>query len=275
MTNARKVLTIVLAAFVFIELAILFAAKDLNIWLSFGAPDSAWGLGMEVLGELVAPFIFVISGIVMSLYFNTQPDNEVKHKMLKVYTGLLFVVVGLGYSVLVLLRLEKWLAFVCILITGVLFYFVIRLLKNVDHGRLFQLYCIALTAIVYCVAVLIFINIFKMLWGRVRPRELISLEEFTPWYLPQGINGNRSFPSGHTANATILYIITMFAPIASKKLTKILLYVIPAVWILTMAISRVLVGAHYASDVLFGAAISIGIFYIVKRFTVRYIAKTI
>lgn len=41
-------------------------------------------------------------------------------------------------------------------------------------------------------------------------------------------------------------------------------YIVPGVWIVTMAASRVLVGAHYASDVLFGAAISIALFYLVR-----------
>jgi hypothetical protein len=50
----------------------------------------------------------------------------------------------------------------------------------------------------------------KTLWGRVRLRELVdmnSLAEFTPWYHPKFFSGSHSFPSGHTAHATLLLMI--------------------------------------------------------------------
>ena len=102
----------------------------------------------------------------------------------------------------------------------------------------------------------------KLLWGRVRMRQLVELGDlsrFTPWYKISPFSGFRSFPSGHTANAVSLGLlpllynknITEKSPYA-KKVT----YIFVAVWGAFMAFTRILVGAHFLSDVLCGAAIA-------------------
>ena len=102
----------------------------------------------------------------------------------------------------------------------------------------------------------------KLLWGRVRMRQLVELGDlslFTPWYKMSPFSGFRSFPSGHTANAVSLGLLPLLygenimakAPYA-KKAT----YIFVAVWGPFMAFTRILVGAHFLSDVLCGAAIA-------------------
>jgi membrane-associated phospholipid phosphatase len=102
----------------------------------------------------------------------------------------------------------------------------------------------------------------KLLWGRVRMRQLVELGDlsrFTPWYKISPFSGFRSFPSGHTANAVSLGLLPLLysknimekSPYA-KKVT----YIFVAVWGAFMAFTRILVGAHFLSDVLCGAAIA-------------------
>ena len=124
---------------------------------------------------------------------------------------------------------------------------------------------IAVVTLFYLVALLILVDALKLCWGRIRFRQLSDFSQFTPWYKPRGFTGYASFPSGHTANATALYALTLCAPLIKSRAGKAMCYIVPGVWIVTMAASRVLVGAHYASDVLFGAAISIALFYLVRR----------
>ncbi len=277
MKNTKKYIAILLSMFVLIELSLVFGAYDLDIWMKYGDAESKFGLTMEVLGELVAPVMFALSGMIIAIYYQSQSDGE-KRKHGKVYLGTIFIVAGLGYSIYVITArgLNIYVSIGCLMVLALFSIIMFSIIKKADANRLFQLYCIAVTTIMYCVAVLVVINIFKISWGRVRPRELSAhFAEFTTFYLPQGINGNRSFPSGHTSNATILYVITMFVPLVKKKISKILLYVIPIIWIIVMAYSRVICGAHYASDVLYGATISIITFYVVKALAVRYIAKTL
>ena len=52
------------------------------------------------------------------------------------------------------------------------------------------------------------VQVVKYLWGRVRFRELDAVySQFTPWYLPQGITGFDSFPSGHAAMGWMLLAV--------------------------------------------------------------------
>ena len=108
----------------------------------------------------------------------------------------------------------------------------------------------------------IFIQGVKYFWGRVRFRELdAAFSQFTPWYLPQGITGSDSFPSGHAAMGWMLLALLIL--LANKKQwMKYSAMVIIFLWGVTLALSRVVIGAHYASDVLFGS------FFIIITFLV-------
>ena len=117
------------------------------------------------------------------------------------------------------------------------------------------------------VATFFIIWAFKLTWGRVRFRQGGSDPEvFTPWYLPQGFNGYYSFPSGHTANATVIFSSVFYLKFLPEKYKKYkpLIVTLLALWIVFVAFSRVLIGAHFLSDVLFGAAITLAIVYFAK-----------
>ena len=98
----------------------------------------------------------------------------------------------------------------------------------------------------------------KTLWGRVRLRELVdmnSLSKFTPWYHPNFFSGSHSFPSGHTAHATLLLMLPKWL---SGKYSKYrsALTVACAIFVALMAFSRLSAGAHFLSDILFGFLIA-------------------
>ena len=100
----------------------------------------------------------------------------------------------------------------------------------------------------------------KFLWGRVRFRDLLaagSYDAFTSWLHPNGINGNKSFPSGHTASAGCCYLLMML-PFISEKLRnkKALLFLGAFIYTGTVAFTRLVMGAHYLSDVTFGGLVS-------------------
>lgn len=100
----------------------------------------------------------------------------------------------------------------------------------------------------------------KYLWGRVRFRDLVAanrFDDFTPWYIINGINGNKSFPSGHTAGAAMSYLL-MFMPYLSDKYKKHsqMCFWIPCIYTSIVAYTRLVMGAHYLSDVTIGGAVS-------------------
>ena len=87
----------------------------------------------------------------------------------------------------------------------------------------------------------------KVLWGRVRFRDLASAAEYTPFWHPGGAGD--SFPSGHVAMSTVLLPLALFAWRRGHR------------WVLPLAVAyvsvvcwgRVAAGAHYLTDCLFSA----------------------
>ena len=116
-------------------------------------------------------------------------------------------------------------------------------------------------------AVLFTVSVIKILWGRVRLRELVnmnSLEEYTPWYYPNFFSGSHSFPSGHTAHATLLLMLPKWLSGKSEKYRPAL-NALCFGFIALMAFSRLAAGAHFLSDILFGFLIAFGITEAAKK----------
>lgn len=71
-----------------------------------------------------------------------------------------------------------------------------------------------------------------------------------------------SFPSGHVANSTLLYGVVAALLIARTKsrLGRLAIGLAAAVLVLAVAVSRMVLGAHYLSDVVAGALV--GLFWL-------------
>lgn len=90
-------------------------------------------------------------------------------------------------------------------------------------------------------------TMMKIGWGRIRYRDLQSASQFCVWYQPCGLIGNRSFPSGHTtAMSTILCVLQWKQNRYQKP--SLLCYGVVVIGIVLMAISRMIMGAHFLSD---------------------------
>lgn len=127
----------------------------------------------------------------------------------------------------------------------------------------------AIIGIVVMFVQIALIEAMKYLWGRVRFRDLLAegnFDKFTPWYHPNGINGNKSFPSGHTAGAGMSYLM-MFLPCMSKKWEKRkqLCFWIPFIYTSVVAFTRLVMGAHYLSDVAMGGIVSFSLVIIAMK----------
>lgn len=106
----------------------------------------------------------------------------------------------------------------------------------------------------------------KDFWGRVRPYELsASQSEFTSWLHPNGINGHKSFPSGHTMAGTLCIVFAWFVSKANR--TKVWIFGI--VYGALMGISRVIIGAHFFSDVVFSFFLTALIIFIMNELLQR------
>lgn len=130
----------------------------------------------------------------------------------------------------------------------------------------------AATALLYFLLVLIVMNSLKTVWGRMRFREMTDpLNEFTRWYQICGRgkfdDAFASFPSGHSMNSAgviLLILLPDFIPAlqGKEKMMRIFAYI----WCVTVGFSRVLMGAHFASDVTMGVMLSLLLFEILYTF---------
>jgi|LGOV01.1.fsa_nt_gb membrane-associated phospholipid phosphatase len=113
----------------------------------------------------------------------------------------------------------------------------------------------------------IIVNIIKGVWARPRMRSINDVSQFKHWYEINGWttdNELKSFPSGHTSNGFVIIAYMMFVPYL--KSIKMNYFIIGAViWGTLVALSRVVLGAHFLSDVLVGSYITIFLFLLYER----------
>lgn len=129
---------------------------------------------------------------------------------------------------------------------------------TIDADTKKPLFIIAVVALGVFVLQAGLVEIMKTLWGRARFWELDpDYSQFTDWYIINGNNGLYSFPSGHTAGAGMCYLV-MLLPAVSEKCTKhkTLLFAAAVVYTSVVALTRLMMGAHFLSDVTFGGVIS-------------------
>lgn len=106
---------------------------------------------------------------------------------------------------------------------------------------------------------IVFNFILKVLFQRERPGEMSVIEAFgysleIPSY---------SFPSGHTMRSMMLFafLIYMCVLLFKNSRIKLLCVVLLSIMIACVAVSRIVVGAHFPSDVIAAGTVSIAWFY--------------
>ena len=109
-------------------------------------------------------------------------------------------------------------------------------------------------------------NVIKLIFRRERPlvRRLAEEKSF-------------SFPSGHTMAAVTLYGILIFFVMRSKlnKTVKIAISIVLGLLPICVAVSRIYLGAHFASDVIGAAVTSSALLFIETYFAKKYYDKIV
>ncbi|MEA4875388.1 MAG: phosphatase PAP2 family protein [Anaerorhabdus sp.] len=234
---------------------------DLKISMLVYNPNSLFGQILEACGEFPASMIAMFSSV--GLWY-TSPNH--KKWFVTIGYGVLTILFGF-MSAMLPSHYFNWNIVVTIVLTICyigLSYYLCTKIKN-EYLILFRKACII--GLLMFVLQILTVTGLKMLWGRERYRNMFpNLELFTPWFLPQGLTSNNefmSFPSGHSANAAMLIWLTLVPSFTSfnKKLWTI----IPIIWIVVVPFSRIIMGAHFLSDVTFGVIITLVYFILLKN----------
>jgi len=161
--------------------------------------------------------------------------------------------------------------------------FATKLFKEETLKKLFWFIVAGICAIALANVLML---IIKTPVGRMRFRSINSdlgaslisngyLKGFTNWYVVNkqpneailnafessyGVeDAFKSFPSGHTSSAATVYCLIMIPSmfeLKNPKLSKALCWILPIIFTMLVAISRIVVGAHYFSDVLIGGTLT-------------------
>lgn len=230
---------------------------DLKIDILLNSPENAFAVWFYNTGEIPCRLICPVAGTALLYCCNNRFARFVgacisigggayfgyyfaKHFFVEENNLAFGIVYGVGFS-LVLILTAKF----------------IKIPKHLKK----PIAVLAIAGIAVMAVQLLAVEGMKYLWGRVRFRDLLaagSYDAFTPWYVINGINGNKSFPSGHTAGAAMSFL-AMLLPYVSKKAYehRQLCFILPFIYTCVVAVTRLVMGAHYLSDVAMGGAVGL------------------
>lgn len=158
------------------------------------------------------------------------------------------------------------------------------LFKDWKNDKMWIIFCIIIVLLL--IALLGVIPTIKDNMHRPRYRLLKTLDDtsiikFHNWWEPfkeyndvkdlYAHDNFKSYPSGHTAEASILFVPITFLPLAHEKFKKIQM---PAFYgacglVVLVALARILAAAHFLSDVSWGAFIMVTLLLIANEIVMR------
>ena len=267
-TPQKFILWIAVTAFV--ALAVLFAVMDLQIMQRYANPNSVWAHYFEAYGQLPGMLTGFLGGL-LSLRFVLQ--QETRKKSLRtigtiILYGLLTLFLAFGFwGDAMGMQIGADVNFALVTVLALLSLIVGQvILSRISGENLQSLKPFARTALWLFILVNILVWTIKISWGRMTYRNILAsgdLSLFSPWYLPQGNTGNHSFISGHTAIGFCVLPITMLFRNQPKQHT--IAWIVVLLFGIMSAVSRVVIGAHFPSDVLFSTGITLLLFLFLQQ----------
>lgn len=253
----KKYRTEIIVFYVFAAAAMVVASFfDLKIDIALNDPSNPFAVWLYRTGEFPSRLICPIAGAVIFRCTDKKAVAAIgaalclggsaymgyyigKHFFVEEYRMAFSLLWGIGFGVAAL--------------------YAVRFVTVPDEFKR-PLFTAAVIGVGVMTAQLLTVDIMKNLWGRVRFRDLLSsgsCDGFTAWFVINGKNGNKSFPSGHTAGAGMSYLL-MLLPFIDKKREKYraVYFWCPFIYTSAVALTRLVMGAHYLSDVTVGGVIA-------------------
>lgn len=245
-------------------LMIIFAFTDLSISKSLYNKKSKFGEFFQITAPIPNMIVGPLSAAVLFRLRNKK--SHLKNYLVTViYAGFFLIASIIGAYVPLHYMGYGLFSSIHIIVTAIysVAIFIFAHLIKIDDVEKFRK--IAYIGFIVFVMTPVIVEIVKTVWGRVRFREMSEpYDMFTGWFFPQFFKHTdtfidpSSFPSGHTANAAVIFMI-MFLPelYPTFENKKAILFSISGIWTICTAIGRIIAGAHFASDVTMGAFLAV------------------
>jgi membrane-associated phospholipid phosphatase len=236
---------------------LFFSIYDLQISIAVVDERSQWARIIADYGEIPG---YVIISLTLLIFSRTREEPSRKKNIL--YSVLTFIPLTYTlYRVMfpligdsVFFVSDNYLLIMISAIVSFLLMVIIRK-ASLDYFSRYETFT-KITLIIAIVNPLFLVQTVKLLWGRVRFRDLLpDHSNYTPWFIPRGITGNYSFPSGHVAMGWMLLPLLFLIREKDMKIRITICFIIIC-WGIIVALGRVVIGAHYASDTLFSSGIA-------------------
>lgn len=260
-------------ASLFLVMMVIGSVWDYPISQAAYNPDSPFGLFFAAFGEYPAALGFAAAGSML-----LSARNREKHLtgILQIAAGCWFIFSGAAMASILPMNylhipigLSAGIGLVC---TGLTVWGTLCLCRTSDRRTVIRIAAVFLLVIF---ADILVVNLIKIPWGRARMRLVASDSRayFMPWWqagtglrdtlVAAGVAADefKSFPSGHTANASSLMLLCLLPQLSPKLADKQnFLFFIAFAWTILVAASRIVMGAHYLTDTTVGFAVGLAVF---------------
>ena len=280
---------------VFLALFIVGTFLDLQINQALFSDKNTFGLVVSVIGTTPGYGMFALIGGGFLTYFFRKEEYKTGIRVL-----FLIATLGcLGASTYFAGReffgpngfywVAKgfWGYFISLPIMVGITYLGFRLMKNVDNKYLWIILLVALVAFAF--ALTAGVTLFKVIFHRPRYRAIMAEYPNLPYFAWYERCSNykgymesfsltseefKSFPSGHAGASMGVPFIAVFLPLVDEKFRKyrLPLFICGLAFSLLVMFARMLVGAHYLSDVAMGA-ILVGVCMVIGSEVLRGLKK--
>lgn len=268
---------------VLVALMLIGSFYDYQISLKLYNPKSSFGILFASYGQLPAMLCSSISGLLLIKIAN--PLHKVKYILSYIFGVLLHVFAILGITMDPMLYIQNMKLVIsvaiAIILVSIVDIVIWKFIQDTEPQKLKKIIILLLTTMFLEIFI---INIIKILWGRPRMRMISQQSQalFQPWWvigsevkeqlMAIGIAAEefKSFPSGHTGNAACAILLGTLPFISNRFKDKAtLLFFIGVTFTIIVAFSRIIMGAHFLTDVTVGMSIA----FIIEIIMVTYIIK--
>ena len=236
--------------------------------------ESSFGQFFAAFGELPAFLAMTSAGV---LLFVNRARLRKSWNVLFVAASAALVLGGLGLSIHEATdnvpALPLWVAALVTVFTAALCAVLLLILTDGCQMKTLLRFICVLAFV--SIGTMLLINVIKIPWGRPRMRLLVETGNesyFMPWWklgislksklVADGVSSDefRSFPSGHTGCAACAMLMILL-PTLGKRLRgkERLCLCIGLAWTLIVAVSRLMMGAHFLTDVTAATLLTLGV----------------
>lgn len=268
---------------IFIILIVIASLYDLQIANAINIGNNAFSTIFDAIGRIPATTASMVGASMVMASINKDKSLILAFKIISIVGPCVYSLYHTYETIYESLESLIAVGIVSIFLIFV-FIFTYKKLSNYENKKLLFFIGLFLVSIV-CGTSLVAL-IFKKIMARPRYNFIIdnpTLVSFKNWWqssrdvkevlVSQGIDSEmfKSLPSGHSVDSWCLTMLWLIPVFFTKKNNQLSLFIVGVIFGVLVMFSRMLCGAHFLSDVVFGAMITLVTQYIcyivyLKRF---------